>query len=120
MEWGTFTIGGWSSPTVLVAGTFLERLQGLRYRSEGYGMLIRGGSVHGFGMRKPLLAIGLDGRRRVVGFRILHPRRVVWIRGAREVVELPIGPLPPPPGVVLTWESGGSADLVRNTHRKPE
>jgi uncharacterized membrane protein (UPF0127 family) len=120
MEWGTFTTGGWFSPAVLVAGTFLERLKGLRHRSEGYGMLIEGQSVHGFGMREPLLAIGLDRGRRVVGFRVLHPHRVVWIRGAREIVELPIGSLPPPQGVVLTWERGGPADLVRNSHRKSE
>ena len=120
METGALRCDGWASGPVLAAHTFAERLKGLRASDADRGMLIKGQSVHGFGIREPLLAIGLDGRRRVVGFRVLFPHRVVWIRGAREIVELPIGPLPPPPGVVLTWERGGSADLVRNTHRKPE
>jgi hypothetical protein len=120
VECGVFRCDGWESGPVLVAQRYAERLKGLRASDADRGMLIKGQSVHGFGMRAPLLAIGLDGRRRVVGFRILHPYRVVWIRGAREIVELPIGPLPPPPGVVLTWERDGSADLVCNTHRKPE
>lgn len=104
----------------MVAHTFAEHLIGLRHHSDGYGMLIKGASVHGFGMREPLLAIGLDDRRRVVGFRMLVPRRVVWIRRATEILELPIGPLPPPHGRVLTWSRGGSPDLVRNTYRQPE
>ncbi len=117
MEWGTFTTDGWSSGLVWVASTFLERLKGLQHRGDNYGMLIKGPSVHGFGMREPLLAIGLDERRTVVGYRILVPRRVVWIRRAAEMLELPVGRQPPPAGAVLTWERGGSADLVRNTHR---
>ena len=83
-------------------------------------MLIKGGSVHGFGMREPLLAVGLDDRTRVVGFRVLFPRRVVWIRGATQILELPVETMPPPHGAVLTWDRGGSPDSVRNTHRQPE
>lgn len=120
MEFGVFRCDAWESGPVLVAHSFAERLIGLRGPNAGCGMLIRGRSVHGFGMKEPLLVVGLDRERRVVGFRILRPRRVVFMRGAREIVELPIGPLPPPRGVVLTWERGGSADLVRNTHRKSE
>ena len=83
-------------------------------------MLITGRSVHGFGMREPLLAIGLDDRTKVVGFRVLFPRRVVWIRGATRILELPVEARPPPHGAVLTWDRGGSPDFVRNTHRQPE
>jgi hypothetical protein len=82
-------------------------------------MLIRGRSVHGFGMKEPLLAIGLDKWRRPVGFRVLYPRRIVLIRRAHEIVELPIGSRPPPQGVVLTWEHGGSTGSMCNTHREP-
>ena len=76
--------------------------------------------MHGFGMREPLLAVGLDRDLRVVGCQMLHPCRVVWITGAREIVELPVGTLPPPQGVVLTWESGRSAGLMRNADWKSE
>ena len=82
MEWGTFATDGWESESVWVASTFLERLKGLRASDGDHGMLIKGQSVHGFGMREPLLAIGLDERRTVVGFRVLFPHRVVWIRRA--------------------------------------
>ena len=120
MEWGTFAAGEWSSPPVLIARTFRQRTKGLTPATAGYGMLIRGRSVHGLGMREPLLAIGLDRERRVVGVRTLRPRHVVFIRTARHIMELPIGTLPPPRGVALTWEGGGSVGHLCNTHRKPE
>ena len=81
-------------------------------------MLIPGPSVHGIGMKEPLLVVGLDAGERVVGLGTLLPGRVVWIRGAKQIVELPAGLLPPPEGVVLTWVSGGSSDSVRNTNRQ--
>ena len=118
MEWGTFSTPDWSSPPVLIARSFRQRKKGLRPTADGVGMLLRGRSVHGFGMAEPLLSIGLDRERRVVGFRVLLPHRIVLIRRAKEILELPIGPLPPLEGVVLTWERGGSAGPVRNTHRK--
>ena len=120
MEWGTFATDGWSSPPVWIAQTFRQRWKGLRPKSAGHGMLIKGGAVHGFGMREPLLAIGLDDWRRVVGLRILHPRRAIRIRRAEEILELPVGALPPQQGAVLTWAGGGSVDLVCDTHRQPE
>lgn len=120
MEWGTFSTRDWSSPPVLVARTFRQRKKGLKPTAGGMGMLIRGRSVHGLGMREPLLAIGLDRERRVVGVRILRPRHLVFIRTARHIMELPIATLPPPRGVVLTWEGGGSAGHVCNTNRKLE
>ncbi|HUP18229.1 MAG TPA: hypothetical protein VM848_19545 [Acidimicrobiia bacterium] len=118
MESGAFRCDGWESGPVLVAQTFAERLKGLRYRSDGQSMLIRGMSVHGFAMREPLLAVGLDRGQRVVGFRVLYPRRVIWIRRAAQILELPIDEEPPPDGAVLTWERGGPADLVRNSYRQ--
>ena len=120
MEWGTFATPDWSSPPVLIARTFRERRKGLTRAPAGQGMLIAGRSVHGLGMKEPLLTIGLDRERRVVGVRILRPRHLVFVRGARHMLELPIGTVPPPEGVVLTWERGGSAGLVCNTHRQSE
>lgn len=119
MEWGTFATDGWSSPPVWVARTFRQQWKGLTPRAAGQGMLIRGRSVHGFGMRESLLVVGLDDRRCVIGSRILFPRRVVWIRRAKHILELEVG-LPPPQGAVLTWVGGGSSDSLRNTHRQPE
>lgn len=118
MECGAFRCDGWESGPVLAAHSFRDRLVGLHASSSGFGMLIRGRSVHGFGMREPLLAIGLDAGRRVVGFRILRPHRVIWFQEVRAILELSVGSQPPPAGAVLTWERGGPADLVRNTHRQ--
>jgi hypothetical protein len=119
VKWGTVTSGDWSSTPVWIAKTFRQRWKGLTPTSDGHGMLMKGRSVHGFGMREPLLAVGLDDQTRVVGFRVLFPRRVVWIRGATRILELPVGAMPPPHGAVLTWERGGSPDSVRNPDRQP-
>jgi len=120
VERGAFHCGEWASGPVWIAHTFFERLTGLRFSSDGYGMLIGGRSVHSFGLREPLLVIGLGQGRTVIGHRILTPHRVVWIPRAREMLELPLSVLPPLQGAVLTWARGGSTDPVRNTHRQPE
>ena len=82
-------------------------------------MLIAGASVHGFGMKEALLVIGLDADGRVLQSGTLRPRRILWIRGATQMLELPAGLLPPERGAVLTWASGGPPGSVRNTHRQP-
>ena len=119
MEWGTFESDGWSSPTVGVARTFRERLAGLRPRSSGHGILMPGRSVHGFGMKEPLLIVGLDGEARVIKVRILRPGRLAAIRNARHILELPIDRKAPRHGAVLTWVGGGPPDCLRNTDRQP-
>lgn len=81
-------------------------------------MLIDGRSVHGFGMTEPLLVVGLDGQRRVVGFRTLGPRRIIRFVRAVQILELPAGQQPPPEGAILSWVRGGKADPLRNAHRK--
>jgi hypothetical protein len=81
-------------------------------------MLIPGATVHGIGMKEPLLVVGLDAGERVVGLGTLLPGRVVWIRKAKQMLELPAALVPPPEGAVLTWVSGGPPDSVRNTHRQ--
>ena len=50
-----FTISG-----VEVAERFIERWRGLRPRPDGRSMIIPGASVHAFGMREPVWAVGLD------------------------------------------------------------
>ena len=119
MEWGTFQTDGWSSPTVRVARTFRERFNGLRPRPSGQGILLPGRSVHGFGMKERLLVVGLDDGARVIGVRILFPRRFAAIPGAHHILELPIEQKAPRQGAVLTWVGGGSPDCLRNTDRQP-
>ena len=77
-----------------VAESFRSRLLGLAWRSRsqaGPGLLIpRCASVHTFGMRFPLDLFFLDREGRVISVRRqVPPRRVVWQRGARSVLEIP-------------------------------
>jgi len=120
VELGWFINELWSSGPILVASSFRKRWKGLRPRPAATGMLFSGRSVHGFGMKEPVLAIGLDALQEVTEVRILRPGRIVTMTRARQIMELPIGSKPPPVGVVLTWVDGGSgpADFVRNTDRQ--
>jgi uncharacterized protein len=79
---------------VPVAEDFRTRLRGLAWRERsqaGPGLLIpRCSSVHTFGMRFPLDVFFLDAEGRVLAVRRrVPPRRVVWHRGARNVLEIP-------------------------------
>lgn len=80
------------------ADSFRVRWKGLRPRAGGRRMIFRTSSVHGFGMREALWAVGLDANGVVVGVRQLNPGRIVWIGGARWIIELPIEEEPPRPG----------------------
>jgi hypothetical protein len=46
-------------------------------------------------MREPLWAVGLDADNTVIAIRELRPRRIVWIRGARSILELSATEKPP-------------------------
>ena len=120
MESGTFRCDGWESGPVLIASSFRDRWKGLKPLTGGKGLLLRGGSVHGFGMREPLQVVGLDAGGCVLRSRALLPRGLVVIRGARYMLELPCDRQLPPHGGVLTWVRAGSADPLRNSHRQPE
>jgi hypothetical protein len=61
-------------------------------------MMFRASSVHGFGMRSDLLVVGLDDRFTVISVLVLRPRRVIWLRGARWILEMPPKAAPPPVG----------------------
>lgn len=79
-----------------VATGFRTRLRGLSFRDRaeaGPGLLIpRCASVHTFGMRFELDLYFLDGSGQVIAVhRRVPPRRVVWQRGARAVLEIPAG-----------------------------
>ena len=80
----------------VVAATPWRRFKGLLGRSgldEGEGLLIRpSSSIHMFFMRFPIDAVFLDEHlvvRKVV--RGLKPWRIAAARGAKSVVELPVG-----------------------------
>jgi uncharacterized membrane protein (UPF0127 family) len=80
--------------TFPVATGFRTRLRGLSFRDRGDagpGLLIpRCSSVHTFGMRFELDVFFLDGSGRVIAVhRRVPPRRVLWQRGARAVLEIP-------------------------------
>lgn len=79
-----------------VARGFRARLLGLSWTDRpdaGPGLLIpRCASVHTFGMRFELDVFFLDGSGRVIAVhRRVPPRRVLWQRGARAVLEIPAG-----------------------------
>lgn len=80
--------------TFPVAKDFRTRLLGLSWRDRaaaGAGLLIpRCSSVHTFGMRFELDLHFLDREGRTIAVRRrVPPRRVVWVRGARTVLEIP-------------------------------
>ena len=82
---------------VSVAGSLLARLRGLTARptlEPGEGLLIKPcNSVHTVGVREPIDVLFLDREGRVArAVHALHPQRVVpYVRGARQVIELPAG-----------------------------
>lgn len=89
METLVVTSGRWRHAPVIVARGFFGRWTGLRRLDEEVGLLIRTRSVHGFGMSRRLTVIGLDPEGRVVAVRALDPRRVVTIRAATWMLEIP-------------------------------
>ena len=77
-----------------VAKDFRTRLRGLAHRDRGDagpGLLIsRCAAVHTFGMRFALDVYFLDRDGRVLSVRRrVPPRRFLWQRGARKVLEIP-------------------------------
>jgi uncharacterized protein len=80
--------------SIPVAKGFRTRLLGLAFRDRedaGPGLLIpRCAGVHTFGMRFALDLYFLDRDGRVLSIRRqVPPRRVIWHRGARKVLEIP-------------------------------
>ena len=94
--------GTWASPLVLIADSRRARRRGLRPKSQGRAILLGGSTVHGFGMQESLWAVGIDDAGRVTEVRLLRPRRIVRLRGAHSVLELPAWGAPPPAGARLS------------------
>ena len=87
-----------STAPVIKADTFRLRRRGLSPRPNGRRMLFEANSVHGFGMREAVWAVGLTRDGEVIEVSRLEPRRLVWLRGAHWILELPIDEEPPRPG----------------------
>lgn len=88
------------------ADTFRRRWLGLRPRARGRRMVFPGRSVHGFGMRESLWAVGLDHEGRVVDVERLDPWRIVVMPSATRILELPVDDEPPSQGEILQLTPG--------------
>lgn len=118
VEIGYFVTSGWDSGPVGRAGTFRERLHGLRPSPVGHGLWLAGSSVHSFGMTEPLIAVGLDQNLMVISASRLQPGQWIWLHGATSILELPADRLPPTIGSVLRWLHARSADPLRHADRE--
>jgi len=96
-----FRAGDWVSPPTVVAAGFIERLRGLRPRSDGQALLLRGKSVHGIGMKESLWVVALDVSGVVLEVRLLRPRRIVRVAEASWLLEMAATLEPPPTGFPL-------------------
>ncbi len=82
-----------------VADTFWTRFKGLMGQhdlAEGFGLLLQGESaIHTFGMQIPIDIVYLDKEGRVLRTTTAMPpsRLGPLVRGARNVLELPVGTL---------------------------
>ncbi len=83
------------------ATTFLARWRGLRGSGPSAAIVIPGSSVHGFGMDRPLQVVALTRDFVVMSSAVLRPNRLMWVRGARWMIELPADIEPPAPGTRL-------------------
>src|SRR5690606_41348169 len=77
---------------------FWQRWRGLRGSPDGSALALPGGSVHGFGMDRDVVVVGVDGDLEVVGSKVLGPNRIVTIPCARGVIVRPAGSISPPAG----------------------
>lgn len=89
------------SPSILLALNRRERRSGLSPRPNGRGCLMRTESIHTIGMREWLWAVVLDGGGKVMGSKLVRPRRVYRWRTTGWILELPASYSPPPPGMQL-------------------
>ncbi len=92
---------GWRSGPVIEARSFWARWRGIKRVPHNAGVLIMGRSVHGIGLRDPLLYVALGADGQVLRTGRLEANRFVAVRAATEILELPLGRPLPPVGVLL-------------------
>lgn len=97
----TLEAENWSSGPLVLADSFWLRLRGLVAHRRTLGLLIAANSVHGWGMTRRVLVVGLDRDLRVKRISTLPPFGLVVARGCAYAMELPAGKSPPALGVVL-------------------
>lgn len=86
------------------ATTFRARWRGLRGSDPGDSIVIPGSSVHGFGMDRPLRVVALTRDFVVMRSAVLRPNRLMWVRGAKWMIELPQDTPAPAPGTRLATD----------------
>lgn len=84
------------------ASSFRQRLTGLRGAVDDR-LLIRGSSVHTFGLGEPIDVVAIDERMRVTATVRVPPNRITFIPGARVILELPAGDPVPRHGDLMTF-----------------
>ncbi len=78
--------------------------------------------MHGFGLTRPLRAVGIDGRGTVTEVRVLRPWRLLTIPRVVWTLELPIDDPYPDVGEELNIYArrcGWQADYLWNADRQP-
>ena len=93
-----FTCDGWQSPPLILLRSHPDRWRGLAPCPGPFGVLMRGRSVHGFGLRSPVGFAALDAAGFVSRVGVLYPRRVVICRKATWLAEFPCDLGRPRPG----------------------
>ena len=119
----SMSIGASVADPVLEPSTFVERWSGKR--CHRLPMIFRQSSVHGVGMDRPLMVVGIGTDMRVVDVRTLWPRRLVWMRGARILLEMETtAPVPSVGDLVRFYDrshdrtTGGVRDSDRQPRRR--
>lgn len=101
MERITLAAEGWPAQQAFLATSFLERWRGTKPLPEGASLLLRTSSVHGFGLRDPLLLVAIDERMEVSAVEKLEPGAIAWFWRARFIIEMPVSTRPPTLGARL-------------------
>lgn len=111
----------WERADVALPVGFWQRLRGIAAHDVA-SILIRGRSVHTFGLRSPIAVCAIDEAGRVLDHRILPVASLFRSSNAAWILELSPTAARPAVGVHLTVASSGNArnaHRVRNTHRTP-
>ena len=106
MDRVTLVTEGWASYRVFAARSFLEKWRGVKGLPDGSRLLLATRSVHGFGLKSPLLVAAIGGDMKVSDVQVLEPGRVLFYPRARFILEMPIDGTLPPVGSVLELRRG--------------
>lgn len=91
---------GWGDIDTAQVTGFKDRFMGLRTRGVD-SVLIDRRSIHTFGLKEEIEIVAIARDMTVIESRSIAPNRVVTIRSAGSILELPGGSSVPPPGTVI-------------------